>query len=163
MSDKLSTHVRRIRDLKSRGVDFEIQAMYEVTELERMSVIWKADRSTSFETVITKERLCTVTRFRAFKKATSVFKRGTIEKLGLPCVCLLAVQNGPTRDRLLNLAMKFRDENGTEPTYQYIARFTRKAKTGPTRKQLLGYIDDLKRVIREAGGRVPSMTSGSND
>lgn len=163
MSDKLKVRVQQILNLKSKGSSCEVQAMFQIIELERMSVLWKEDRDTPFETVLANEKLCTPSRYRSFRKATTHFKRDTIDRLGVSCVCLLAIQNAAVRERILAHALKFRDANGTEPTYQYVARFLRgKSNGGPTRKQLLKYIEDLKEKIRELNGRVPGMTTNAS-
>jgi hypothetical protein len=158
VTDKLKSKLQQIRDLKSKGSGFEVQAMYQIIDLERTSVLWRKDRSTTFDDVLKEEKgLCTPSRFQAFKKATSCFPKDTIHKLGVPCVCLLAVQNGQQRDRLLRYALNFRTKNGSEPTYQYICMFLKKPNTGPTRTQLLKYINVLRAKIKDLGGYIPVM------
>jgi len=159
----LSEKLNHIRELKSKGSGFEVQAMYEVLNLEKTSILWKKGDIKRFEDVLRDESgVCTPSRLNSFRKATEYFERQTIENLGVACVCLLANQNAKTRERLLPHALGFRKKFGVEPTYQYFSRFLRKPDTGPTRKELLDYIDNLKQEIRELGGRVPVMRRGGS-
>jgi hypothetical protein len=158
VSTKLQTQLRQIRELKSKGSNYEVEALFKVIELEKMSVLWRTGGNTTFDDVLTSEKgICTPSRFKAFKKANTHFSSLTIHKLGVPCVCLLAVQNEGTRNKLLSYALKYREKNGGEPTYQYICRFLKKAPTGPSRGQLIKYIDTLRKTIKDLGGRVPVM------
>lgn len=159
MTASLQSKLAAIRELKSKGSSFEVEAMFEVIALEKQSILWRKDGTTKFETVLRDEGgVCTPSRFKDFKKAADHFTRVTIDKLGVPCVCLLAKQNAHTRERLLKDALEFRKEHGAEPTYQYFSRSLRKpGKPTISRKQLLDFIADLKVVIKECGGRVPVM------
>jgi hypothetical protein len=157
----LPEKLNHIRELKSKGAGFEVQAMYEVLDLEKTSILWKKGDVERFEDVLKEESgVCTPSRFNSFKKATGYFERRTIENLGVACVCLLANQNAKTRDRLLPHAVEFRRKFGVEPTYQYFSRFLRKPDMGPSRAELMNYIEDLKKEIRDLGGRVPAMRRG---
>jgi hypothetical protein len=155
----LASKLREIRALKSKGSDFEVQTMYEILALEKASVLWRVDGTETFTSVLKQEAgICTPTRFKAFKKAVACFSQATIERLGVPCVCLLAVQNQSVRAKLLKAALAFRTEKGTEPTYQYISRFLAKPKNDlPSRARLLKYVDVLRAEIKSLGGRVPMM------
>jgi hypothetical protein len=162
MTESLRVKLQRIRTLKSKGAEFEVQAMYQVLDLERQTVLWQTKKDLSFFEVLNKEKgLCTPARFKAFKKATTSFNRETINRLGVPSVCLLAQQNEKLREKILDKALQFRTKNGSEPTYQYIAMFLRgtgkQRPTGPTPSQLRIYNELLKDTIRGLGGRVPPM------
>lgn len=158
MAEKLQMKLSQIRELKSKGSDFEVQAMFEVLDLERAAVLWKNNGCKSFPELLRHESgVCTPARFKAFKKAVNLFDRPTINKLGVPCICLIANQNAASRARLLGHALEFRKKFGTEPTYQYFSRFLRKPNVGPTRKQLLQYIELLRKEIKSLGGRVPVL------
>lgn len=158
MAASLQSRLDSIRTLKSKGSTFEVQAMFEVLDLEKQSVLWRRDGVKTFEEMLKHEAgVCTRSRYKAFKKATGFFPRATIDKLGVPCVCLLAIQNASTRDRLLKHALDFRKNHGAEPTYQYFSRFLRKPGNPVTRKRLEAYVDKLKAEIRSLGGRVPVM------
>jgi hypothetical protein len=156
----LQSKLASIRELKSKGASFEIEAMFEVLALEKQSVLWRKDDSTKFEAILRADGgVCTPARFKDFKKAANHFTRATIDKLGVPCVCVLAKQNANTRERLLKDALEFRKDHGTEPTYQHFSRLlpSKNGKPTITRTQLLNYIDKCKGVIKECGGRVPVM------
>lgn len=154
----LATKLKDIRDLKSKGAGFEVQAMYEVLALEKASVLWRRDGTETFTTVLKEEvGVCTPTRFKAFKKAAEYFTQDTIEKLGVPCVCLIATQNQSVRQRMLKDALTYRKDHGSEPTYQYFSRFLRKPGKAVSRTRLLKYVEVLKAEIKSLGGRVPVM------
>jgi hypothetical protein len=133
--------------------------MYEVLALEKQSVLWRTADTTKFEDVLREEAgVCTPSRFRSFKKANECFNRTTINKLGVPCVCLLAKQPANVRDRVLRNALKFREQHGAEPTYQYVSRLCPHNSTPQmSRTKLLAYIEKLKGVIKDCGARVPPM------
>jgi len=161
--DKLKARLQQIRELRSKGSGFEVQAMQKIVELEKTSVLWRKDAGTKFEEVLRHEKgLCTPSKFRAYKKASTHFPLDVINKLGVPCACLLAVQPAQTRDRILGHALKFRSANGCEPTYQYVCKFLRKPTVGPSRAQLLRYVDTLKKTIKDMGGRIPMMEHFDN-
>ena len=156
--NKFQAKVKQIRDLKSKGSGFEVQAMNEILELEKTSVLWRRDDIASFDDVLREEKgLCTPGRFKDYKRAKGHFSFSVIEKLGVACVCLLAKQPAQARERILAHALKYRSDNGSEPTYQYVCMFLRKKTNGPTRSQLLKYNELLKSTIKDLGGRVPRM------
>lgn len=158
MADTLNARLAHIRKLRSQGSTYEVEAMFEVVDLEHKSVLWRRDGARKFEDVLRDEAgVCTRARFRAFKKAVEHFPRKTIDQLGVPCVCLLANQNAGTRDRMLKHAMEFRKNHGVEPTYQYFSRYLRKPGGPISRKRLKEYIEVLKKMIKELGGRAPTM------
>ena len=154
----LATKLLNIRRLKSQGAGFEVRAMYEILALERASVLWRRDGTETFAAVLKAEPgMCTQTRFKAFKKAAGLFSQDTIEKLGVPCVCLLAKQSQSIRTKLLKPALAYRKKHGSEPAYQYIALFLRKPGTSVSRARLSRYIEVLTDVISHLGGVVPVM------
>jgi hypothetical protein len=157
MASNLKDKLKLIRDLKSKGADYEVQAMFQIVELERLQVLWRKSGKTFTEVLKNERGLCTAGRFKAFKKASTCFPRKTIDQLGVPCVCILAVQNASVRNRILPHALKFRSRHGEGPTYQYVSRFFRKPSSGPTRAQALRYIDVLRKVIKDMGGSIPMM------
>jgi len=153
----LASKLQTIRNLKSKGAGFEVQAMYEVLSLEKASVLWRRDGTESFATVLQEEvGLCTPSRFKAFKKAVEHFSPETIDQLGVPCVCLIAVQNQALRTRMVKEALAYRAEHG-EPNYQFLSRFLRKSGKTVSRARLTKYIEVLKFTIKELGGRIPMM------
>jgi hypothetical protein len=131
--------------------------MYALLDLEQKSALWRKDGTTTFDDILREEHLCTPSRFKAFKKADGYFDRETIEKLGVPCVCLLSKQNARSRNRLLGKALQFREDYGIEPAYQLLGSSMRRKADGPSRKMLLAWIEELKKEIRNLGGRVPRM------
>jgi hypothetical protein len=158
MATNLQSKLSQIRELKSKGSIFEVQAMFEIMNLERTSILWRKSGTQSFQVFLREESgVCTPSRFQAFKRSVGYFDRNTIDKLGVATVCLLANQNAATRARLLTHALEFRKKFGAEPTYQYFSRFLKKPNPGPTKKQLEIYIDVLRKEIKSLGGRVPMM------
>jgi len=158
MATNLQSKLSQIRELKSKGSIFEVQAMFEVLSLERTSVLWKKSGTQSFQVFLREESgVCTPSRFQAFKRSVGYFDRSVIDKLGVATVCLLANQNAPTRARLLDHALIFRKKFGTEPTYQYFSRFLKKPNPGPTKKELERYVEVLRKEIKVLGGRIPMM------
>jgi len=154
----LKETIDRIRGLKSRGHECEVQAMYEVIRLEKTSVLWKQSGTHDFDSFLREENgICTPSRFKAFKRSVEYFDQETIYLLGVPCICLLASQNKATREKLLGCALDFRKRFNCLPNYQYFSQFLRKDSVGPTRTELLRYIDVLRNHIKELGGRIPAM------
>jgi hypothetical protein len=154
----LQAQLHSIRALKSKGATHEVEAMYRILELEKQTVLWRRDGVKNFSELLRIEAgVCSINRHRAFKKADGFFNRATIDKLGVPAVCLLAVQNQATRDRLLKYGLEYQKKHGVEPTYQYFSRFLRKPGNPVTRTRLNNYVELLKKTIRELGGRVPPM------
>lgn len=160
MADTLKTRLDKIRTLKSRGADSEVQAMFELLALEKRSVLWRTSETTKFKDILREDAngLCTPARFTAFKRADNYFSRKAIENLGIECVCVIANQPKGKRDRMIKDATTFKRERGVVPTYQYFAKHLRRSSSpGPTRKQLIKYNDKLKAEIKALGGRVPPM------
>lgn len=132
--------------------------MFEILSLEKQSVLWRRDGTNRFEDMLREQAgVCTPSRFKSFKKASEYFPRSTIDRLGVPCVCLLATKNAGTRERLLKYALEFQKKHGAEPTYQYFSRYLRDPNKPPSVKRLKKYIERLKQEIRDLGGRVPAM------
>lgn len=161
MKVTLASKLKDIRDLKSKGSGFEVQAMYEILALEKASVLWRRDGTDTFALVLKQEiGVCTPTRFKAFKKAAEYFPQDTIERLGVPCVCLIAIQNQGVRSKMLKEALTYRKNHGSEPTYQFVSLFSPRKKPeshGVSRVRLIKYIDVLKAEIKSLGGRIPVM------
>jgi hypothetical protein len=149
--------VSKVQELKALGSKYEVRAMYALIDFEQMTLVWKTRPGVIFEDILTDERLCTIARFRAFKKAIKIFSKTDVEKLGLAAACLIAIQK-TGHAHLRQVALTFRTDHAVGPTYQYITKFIRAGK--PKRrgvKALLQYIETLKQALRDAGVRVPPM------
>jgi hypothetical protein len=138
----------------------DVSAMRLILEFEKATFAWKTADTTSFETVIRDEHLCTVSHFRAFRKANSELAKVHIDKLGVDAVCLIAMQSRGARFRLVNEALRYRTRHDIGPTYQYISQLIRGRHPKPKRPSygtLKRYIEVLKDKIHNLGGKVPSI------
>lgn len=155
--------VRTFRDSKSAGNFHETSAMFTLIDFEKASICWKTTPSMTFEDILRKERLCTITRYHAFKKAVTIFSRDEIVKLGVESVCLIAQQGGKIRPRLVKAVTEFRKTNEIGPSLQYTANLVQSLRpetarsSEPTYGQLKAYCETLKEEIRELGGRIPPI------
>jgi hypothetical protein len=157
---KYKEYIARIRELRNRGAAEEIAAMRLIVEFEKATYAWKEYPSTTFESVIRDEHLCTVARFRSFKKAVSDLTKLHIDRLGVAASCLIAMQSKGSRFRLLNAALQFRSRHEIEPTYQFVSRMIRGRQpklSRPTYGEQSRYIAVLKDVITKLGGKIPPM------
>lgn len=141
--------VSDILNLRAKGVQCEVEAMFLVLQLESRPHLWAP--FTRFEDIIKKERFCTVSRWKAFKRAVEAIPRKDILSLGLAVSCLIAVQPRSQWFKLLTLARKYRRENELEPTYQLITKVIGKAEKktskGPSRADLLSRIASLEKTL----------------
>lgn len=163
--------VRQIRQIRQKGVEFEVEWMLLLLKLEQRPHLWAPTKR--FEDVIEKEQLCTLSRWRSFKRAAEGFPRKDIFALGVDAACLIAKQPRGSWIRLLNIARRFRKKHDQEPTYQYITQLLPK-KPGVekvTKKDLLAkiarlegqlarrdaHIERLEALLRSKRIRVPAM------
>lgn len=156
--EQYDARVSEIRECRALGSEYEYEAMILILELEKRPSLWRDDPKMKFDSVVKRERFCTVRRWQMFRRARAAIPKKHILALGVPASCLIAAQPKRAHLRLLRAALDFHKEHGVEPTYQYVGRLTRRKKTtGPTRKQLLLYIGQLQTKIVELGGKVPDM------
>jgi hypothetical protein len=156
--ERYKRYLSQIRKVKSLGSGHEVQAMYLLLDLERASIIWRVSKTITFNEVLDKERLCTPSRFRAFKRAHELFKEHGIRKVGLDAACLIAVQPKNHQTNLYDLAENFKTNYGTDSTYQYVAQCIRARHPKPKRPSygsLKRRIEQLENEIRRLGHRVP--------
>lgn len=156
--DLYAERVAEIRATRALGSEYEYEAMDLILELEKRPSLWRDSPKMKFDDVIKQERFCTVHRWQMFKRARKSIPKKHLLALGVPACCLIAAQPKRNHLRLLRAALDFQKKYGVEPTYQYVARLVKKPRRpGPTRKQLLRYIEELQAIIVELGGTVPDM------
>ncbi len=150
--------VQSIRRLRGEGTQCEVDAMVLVLDLETQPFLW-SEGGILFEDVIRREKFCTVARWKAFKKARTLFTRkdrflSTARLLGVAAICLIAVQSEKVRFRLLREATTYRDKYDIGPTYQYIAQRIGKKRTTPrpSRATLLRQNEKFKKDIAVLSG-----------
>lgn len=167
MSDKYKHFARTFREYKALGSKYEVQAMFTLLDFEKTTVCWKTTPSKRFNEVIRDEHFCTISRFRAFKQAASIFTRTEISKLGVDAVCLIARQPTKYRARITRDAMKFRGVHSMEPTYQFttrlIASIVPRQKNRPTYAQLKRLVETMKEELQRLGGQIPKMPTSKKD
>lgn len=163
-------HAAKVREYRALGSRYEVEAMFALMEFERQTVAWKSSPSMKFDDVIREERFFPIGKWRAFKKAVDVvsktkdLNKDQMKRLGVNAVNLIIRQPAQYHRRLIKTAIKYRNLHEVEPTYQYVSRLihsTIKGKdtkpSGPTRGQLLAYVDKLKDQIRELGHKPVAM------
>jgi hypothetical protein len=156
---KFEGMVREIRRMRAVGAAYEVDAMLLTLVLEKRPSYWRDTPATTFPDIIRDRRLGTVKQWRAFKAAHKVIPHKHLRMLGVPAVCLIAVQPKRLQPRLVQLALNFRKRHEIGPTYQYVTMLLpkRNQPAKPTRAALVRYIEDLKGVIERLGGTVPPM------
>ena len=158
---KYKLFARTFREFKALGSKYEVKAMYTLLDFERTTIAWQERPNMKFDEVLREERFCTTGRYRAFKRALDVFRKPQVERLGISSVCLIAKQPARYHDRLTKAALKFRQTQELEPTYQYVSNLINnmlpRKSSRPTYGQLRDYCEQLKDVIRDLGGKVPKF------
>jgi hypothetical protein len=156
--EQYAERLDEIRSHRALGAEYDYEVMILILELEKRPSLWRDSPKMKFDTIVNRERFCTVHRWQMFKRARTAIPKKHLLALGVPASCLIAAQPKRMHLRLLRAALDFRQIHGVEPTYQYVAKLTRKKRTsGPTRKQLLRYIEVLQTKVVELGGKVPDM------
>jgi hypothetical protein len=151
-----NTWVKKIQDLKNQGATCELEALRALLAFEKTPLAWRASPGQTFADLLKNDkRLFPVSRWRSFKRATKELPAKTIDSLGVQVACLIAAQPKRQQFGLISKAKGFRKKNGVDATYQFIGEILKKRRpkkvAGPSRIQLMKYIETLKAKLDDNG------------
>lgn len=133
-----------------------VRLMCLLCEVHDTPRIWKS-RHATFKDVLRAERLCTVNRFEAFRKARAL--NLDVNKLGVEAACLLARYPPNLREHATRSTRAWIARHKVRPTYQLVAEYVkglappREGRT--TKAELRRYIKVLQKICRKHGLSYP--------
>lgn len=159
-TSQYNTWVTKIQNLKNQGAACELEALRVLLAFEKTPLAWRSKPGQTFAELLQDDkRLFPVSRWRAFKKATNELTTKVINDLGVQAACLIAAQEPRRRIPLISKAKAFRKKHGVDVTYQYITELLKRRRpkklAGPSRIQLMKYIQILKEKLVEYNHPVP--------
>jgi hypothetical protein len=155
--ENLQSHLTRIRRLRTQGANAEFAAMQATTQLEQLPILWKTSRSDTFDDFLKRERLCTPSRYKAFKNAVAKLGESTVKNMGVQAACLLARQAPQTVRQHTGTILAFSHVYGVGPTYQYVSKLigVQRKRSSSSIRDLKLYIAALEQEVRRLGGQLP--------
>jgi len=158
---KYQYYLGAIRSAWNTSSESETKVLALLRDFENATIAWKTSPQAKFEDVLREERLCPISRYRNFKRASEGMSRDQIKFLGLDAVCLIARQPHAKWPRLLRLASDYRKKYGHAPNTQQTSILVRMVvpteNKKPTYTQLLRHNQTLLEVLKENKLRAPRV------
>lgn len=150
------TFVATARSYRKASDRAYVRLMCLLCEIHDTPRVWK-DRHPTFRDVLRVERICTVSRYEAFRKARSL--NLDVAKLGVEASCLLAKYPPPLRTRALRATYGWISRHKVRPTYQLVAEYVKglapPANKRATKAELRRYIQVLQKLCLKHGLNFP--------
>lgn len=166
----LTEYLKEVRTLqrltRKKGHQKEsarLQLLFLLHDLKYKDVVWRKEYKT-WEDLLRKETLCSVTIYRRFHQAIRLLGPQTVQELGATAASTLTATPVSHRRKLVKV-VKERFE-GTNPDHVDVARYVweeRKRLMPPdkkvTRTQLLAHINTLEAILQEHRIKFPEFPS----
>lgn len=99
---------------KNEGAS-ELKRMFLLVEIRPLAAVWMTGPYKSWSALLKGENLCAPSRYDQFERATQVFKKTTIESVGVDAAVILARVEEPLQDLVFQKIKEFVAETSSFP------------------------------------------------
>jgi hypothetical protein len=125
MPTELTSFLRSYHTLANTGDKAKLERMNMLVELRPMTAVWQVGRYVRWRAFLIAEQLCPVTYYDAFEKATQLFSKQVIERIGADAAVVLTKIEEHLREDTLNRIDTYIGIHKMRPSNRMVYAFVR--------------------------------------